>query len=275
MRRPMLKTLLWTGLFLTGVALIWLFWDPHESPPSATTTFAGAIGLMLILLPPIFAVRAGLVAIGAARLRAGHGELARWQVTADDWNRFRMFDRLRTQEDADAVNDMAVRRRRSGSMVDVIVGRRQLIADGSYHVLRPRGLPELLGASWLAPIGAPECLEFRILYAGRYGSRRMCLRVPVPADARSLGERVLHHYQQLIPPPRDALAYRHPWRVIGGGLAVAAAALAAGLTGGAMLGAGMTGALPILLRGIGLATAVAALIFTAIIAVGVRPWKKG
>lgn len=78
--------------------------------------------------------------------------------------------------------------------VDVIIGRKSALVDGSYHSLNPRGLPELRGVGWLE--GPPTCLEFSLLYPrGRYGGTiRTTLRIPVPPSARPDARRVIAHF---------------------------------------------------------------------------------
>ncbi len=145
-----------------------------------------------------------LVAIGYARLLAGKGVIARWHLNPVEWNRFRVFDSARALQHLDLRNDLRVRKFAPASGVDVIVGRRQLIIDGSYHPLRRFAVPELRGINWIGAPTDPECLEFFLSYPrGRYGGTfRLTLRVPVPAHARSDGVGVFEHYQGLVPQPK-------------------------------------------------------------------------
>jgi hypothetical protein len=95
--------------------------------------------------------------------------------------------------------------------VEVIVGARSAMIDGSYHSLRPGGLPELRGVSWIE--GPPTCLEFRLLYPpGRYGSPvPTALRIPVPASARAAAVQVFDHFERLTR-RSPGLALRNPPR---------------------------------------------------------------
>ena len=97
-------------------------------------------------------------------------------------------------------NDLWVRKTTPLEGVEVIVGRKSLIADNSYHVLRMNGLPELRSIGWLDNAAAagrpPDCLEFLLVYPrGRYGGfRYTTLRVPVPEAALEQGRRAYYQF---------------------------------------------------------------------------------
>jgi hypothetical protein len=215
--------------------------------------FGGRIDLGPVLTPAVgfpvwvlmwvaafLALRALLAAIGAARLRAGRDVIARWHVSADDWDRFRAFDAARSVEAPGLASILAAPRATPAGGVEVIAGRRQVLVGAAYHALRPRGIPALRGVALHPMKDGPDCLEFAVVYpAGRFGGivPRM-LRVPVPRAARAEGDRVFDHFRALIPPPDPGIAYRRPRLAIGIGLAVAlfssAVALASHLWGGAL-----------------------------------------
>lgn len=208
----------------------------------------------------LFGVPMGLMALfsarGEARLRRGIGVLARWTMPPADWEAFRSFDARRACEGRGLDNDYAPRPA-EGRDVGIVIGRRQVIVDGSYHPLSRFALPELTWVGWQQPPDAPECLEFGVLYpGGRYGGAKPAtVRVPVSRAAREDAVRVFHHFKASVPTAQAGLAFRRPRLVLGGGLLVTGlgAALAAAtwmLGGGAALGeAGVFG----MAAGIGIA----------------------
>ncbi len=124
-------------------------------------------------------------------------------LAAEEWDRFRAFDAIRAAQDLALRNDLHIRKLTPPAGVDVLVGRRQLIVDGSYHSLRRLGNPSLRHVYWLPAPADPECLEFALEYArGRAGGTlNLSLRLPVPAHARPDGVRVFEHYNAIAPPP--------------------------------------------------------------------------
>ncbi len=171
-----------------------------------------------------------LVAVGRARLLSGKTAIARWHVSAAEWDRFRAFDSVRSAQDPALVNELRICEGTPAEGVEVIVGRRQLIVDGSYHALS--GLPSVSAVYWLPAPADPECLEFALVYPrGRFGGvRRMSLRVPVPAASREDGVRVYWHYHVPVAKPQRGLVFRRPRLVFGWCIAVAliAASIGAG-----------------------------------------------
>jgi len=235
--------------------------------------------LLMAGLALLFLAMALLAARGHARLSAGIGRIAGWHVTAAEWDRFRAFDALRAKQHISLIGDFAIRKHTPESGVNVIVGRRQIIVDGSYHTLSRFGLPALTAVYWLPAPADPECLEFALLYpGGRYGgARRVSLRVPVPAAARNEGVRVYRHFHALVPPPRPALAFRRPRLVIGGGLGVTLAAAAAAGAGWVIARQSAPGTVAEIAEGgmvVAIGVAIAALLVTAIVAIVVASRKK-
>lgn len=241
--------------------------------PSAVITSFGGIcaifGLFGVLMT-------AFAAIGHARLMSGRGVIERWHVTPDEWDRFRAFDAIRAAQGPTLLNELKIQKCTPKDGVDVIVGRTQLIVDGSYHTLRFRGLPELRGVGWLNAPADPECLEFALLYpGGRYGGARLLsLRVPVPPSAREAGVRVYHHFHSSIPKLRPGLAYRRPRLVIGGGLGVLLACLAVSGVGWLLDARGVTGDLPTILMVSGLVAGTVPLLVTVMVVLITQPWKK-
>lgn len=173
----------------------------------------GPIMLGLALLPfPLVSLIQALFAIrGQAKLLAGIGVIARWQVYPDEWKRFRGLDDRRSAEDVSLGNDLWIRKASPSEPVGVIVGERSALVDGSYHSLKPGGLPDLRSVRWLD--GPPTSLEFSLLYPrGRHGRTvPTTLRIPVPASARGEARRVVAHYER-ITCRTPGIALRNPQR---------------------------------------------------------------
>lgn len=275
MRQPAGKALLWTLLGLGALAVqAAVFGGRIDLGPVATPAIGFPVWV-LMWAAAFLALRGLLAAIGAVRLRAGRGVIARWHVGSADWERFRSFDAARSAEAPGLPNILAAPRATPAAGVDVIAGQRQMLVGSAYHALRPRGIPALRGVA-LHPIGeGPDCLEFAVVYpAGRFGGAvSRTLRVPVPHAARAEGERVFDHVRALIPPPDPGLAYRRPRLVIGIGLAAAllcgAVALASHLWGGALFDP--YDRLAVTLGG--LVVGGTALLGTAIVAAAVLTWR--
>jgi hypothetical protein len=215
-----------------------------------------------------FLLQSLVFALGSARLRARRHVIARWHVEAADWDRFRACDRARSRESAALVNDLWIRKVTPRSGVDVIVGTTSLLVDGSYHVLRPGGQPEVRGVQLRAEPGGPSILEFEIAYVNRYGvaTTRLVLRVPFPDLARDDAQRVLVHFQR-VTRPRTALALRNPGRTIVACLVVAVLAAAGAAAGFAMNADGHGGNLPALLGVGGTLTGLAAVLLAGVVAI--------
>lgn len=276
MRNPLRKVGYWLALGLvggSGALVAALSSDWIGDVPSAVLASIGGTCVLFGLVGGLMSVFA---AIGHARLMSGRGVIARWHVAPDEWDRFRAFDAIRAAQHPTLINELRIRECTPKQGVNVIVGRTQLIVDGSYHTLRFRALPELCAVGWLNAPADPECLEFALLYpAGRYGgAKRFSLRVPVASSAREAGVRVYHHFQSLIPKFRPGLAYRRPRLVIGSCLGLVLASLAVSGVGWLLKARGMTGDLPELLMVLGLLVAFFALLVTVLVVLVTRPWKK-
>ena len=241
MRNPPRKAAIFAGLAASSAALAWFGVQRHDAVGqewvSGVMIAAGfAIGFMMLVL----LVQALFHARGMARLEAGFGRVARWQVGAADWDKYRAADAARVASDPQfLVNDLWIRKTTPPEGVEVVVGETSLIVDRSYHVLRMNGLPELRSIGWLDHSGTPgrppDCLEFLLVYPrGRYGGTLYtCLRVPVPAAALEEGRKA---YDQFAPAlerrrAKGAIALRNPRRtlqVCGAILALSLGALAWG-----------------------------------------------
>ncbi len=198
MRNPVSKALWSFGFFVLGAGLVLYSLGSYVDrtvPATDAVMTPFVIGAVMTLVSlPIF-LWALFSAIGYARLKSGKGLVTRWHVSAADWDRFRAFDKIRAAEDPSWLrNDIHIRTQTPPRGVDVIVGRGDIIVDGSYHSIAglDRHGREI---NWLnAPVD-PECIEFPKSFHTRSGSVDTTLRVPVPASARAEGVRVFEHYQ--------------------------------------------------------------------------------
>ena len=201
MRNPARSVLLHLSLILLGALLLGfgraravLHGDPCANALMVT-------GLLLLFFCPIFLIRALLLARGRARLLRGDGEIARWRVGPRDWAAFRAFDAARSaSEPARLGNEALPRADVPAEGAAIIAGRTAILVDGSYHVLRPRGIPELQAMRWLAVAGTDlACLEFALAYPAKSGTVRTALRVPVPYAATDAARAVQRWHAARIP----------------------------------------------------------------------------
>ncbi len=276
MRDPLRKAGTWSILGVLGASGFLLAVFRFDQLGSVAGIAALIVGAALLPFSIVMLPLSLLAAVGHARLLTGVGVIARWRLTPTEWERFRMVDAVRTAQHAALINELNMRRPTPVDGVEVIFGRRQVIVDGSYHQLRPGGLPELHSVGWLGPPADPECLEFGVLYpGGRFGGAKpFALRVPVAPAAREAGVAVYRHFEAIIPKFRPGLAYRRPALVIGGGLVVALAAALVGSAGWIMRSrGGRSDATEILMIGGGIAT-FTALLVTAMIVLITQPWKR-
>lgn len=211
MRNPHRKILVYLMLSIVAVAMTtYGFRAEQRLGEDWTTTGVALVGFTLAPFGFVFLVNALLFARGRAKLLAGRDVLARWHVTADEWERFRVVDRIRGEQDPAFFNDLPIFKGRQDRGIDVIIGKHSALVGDSYHVLRKGGLPGLTAIYWLPAPADPECLEFHIVYP-RYRSTalRLAFRIPFPASARKDARRVYDHFE---PPlrPRLALAFRNP-----------------------------------------------------------------
>lgn len=223
MRNPRRKAILFAALSLAGAALLWLgVWWESALGRGGISGVMTALGLVTLVCSTLFLLLKVLpTAIGRARLLAGVGRIARWRTSAADWDRFRALDAERAVADPMFLaSDLWIRRQTPPEGVEIIVGEKALIVDGSYHSLRLNGIPELRSIGWLdnaaRPGRPPDCLEFLLAYpAGRYGGvRYTCLRVPVPEAARAQGLSAYRHFAPALEKKRGrgAIALRNPRR---------------------------------------------------------------
>lgn len=224
MRNPPRKAAIFATLVAAGLALVWLGTQGHtpgggDWVPGLLVVGGGltAFACSLWLIQSLFHIR------GMAKLEAGIGQIARWHVSAVEWDKYRAADAARVASDPQfLVNDLWVRKNTPPAGVEVIVGEKSLIVDGSYHVLRIHGLPELRSIGWLdnsrTPGRPPDCLEFLLAYPrGRYGGiQYTCLRVPVPEAAQVPARKAYLQFAPVLEARREkgAIALRNPRRTL-------------------------------------------------------------
>lgn len=215
LRNPVRKALFCSAIVAVGALLVWFGAHEHGRAAESGLAIASiALGIPAVAFGLIFLVQALLLARGRSKLLAGKDVLARWHVAPADWDRFRAFDAARSaSEPFQLANDLWIRKTTPPQGVDVIIGKNSLIVDDSYHVLRPYGLPELRAINRLVATtgGAPECLEFRLAYPTRGGSRYTTLRIPVPSQARGESLRVYDWFEPRLR-RKPALALRNTGR---------------------------------------------------------------
>lgn len=257
MRDPARKALYFLLAGLAGAALVWFGAEREQRIGEDWTAITPILlGLAIAPFAIVLTVQALFAARGKARLLAGHRVLARWHVYPGEWEGFRSLDSRRSGSDSSLVNDLRVRKATPSDGVEVIVGETGLLVDGSYHGLRPGGLPELREVRWLD--GPPTCLEFSLLYPrNRYGGTvPTTLRIPVPAGSRGAAQRVVDHFRpRLVRKP--GLALRNPpktYRICAILFAAAAAMAAVGYAWARSLADGGDPLLPLILLigGVGL-----------------------
>jgi hypothetical protein len=195
MRNPLNKAFWSIGLVVLGAVLALLGYVLQDRIGTTAAGLLGVVGLTFAIICLFTFLWALTSAIGYARLISGKNVVARWHVSASDWDRFRAFDEIRAAEQLWLRNDMRIRKQTPLQGVDVVVGRRSIIVDGSYHSItgRPVGGRQI---NWInAPVD-PECIEFPKSYPrSKGGSVDLTLRVPVPASARAEGVKVFEFYR--------------------------------------------------------------------------------
>ncbi|HYI39439.1 MAG TPA: hypothetical protein VE053_03885 [Allosphingosinicella sp.] len=241
MRNPARKALYCLLALVAAAAMIRLGFGREQSIGEHWTAIVPiCIGLGIAPFAFVFLIQALFAIRGRAKLLRGEGVIARWQVFPGEWEQFRGLDSRRSDGRPGLGNDLWIRRQGAVEPVEVIVGRKSALVDGSYHSLNPRGLPELRGVAWLE--GPPTCLEFSLLYPrSRYGGPvPTTLRIPVPPGARPDARRVVAHFEPLTRrhPP---LALRDPPRTYWICVVLVFAGAAAGGIGYALAGGSQEG----------------------------------
>lgn len=195
MRNPARNALLSIILLIAAVATVWFVSTHYEQVGKVAGAIFGIVGLTTAAISAFMVIWSLLAWFGRARLLAGRTAIARWHVSAAEWDRFRAFDAIRAGSGPSLRNELKIGAETPREGVDIIVGGRQIAVGGAYHALI--GIPILRDVYWLPAPADPECLEFALSYPrGRTGGTvDLSLRVPVPAAARAEGLRVFAHYK--------------------------------------------------------------------------------
>jgi hypothetical protein len=140
----------------------------------------GAIGTLLLTIP----------AARQSRLLSGRDALARWHVGPGRWAEFLDLDAAINAEDPALANRLVVSKKPPADGIEVIVGQKAVLIDGSYHGLAGT---ELVGVgTWLGP---PECIIFRYVFPVESGGPvDALLRFPTAADGDPVGRDVVVRY---------------------------------------------------------------------------------
>jgi hypothetical protein len=268
MRNPQKKAAYSAAATLFAAAGLWLAITQFDRLGQVAGTLIGIISMTVALFGFGFLVLSLFAAVGYARLTSGEGEIARWRVSPAEWERFRAFDAVRGAEQHWLANEFKIQALTPAVGVEVIVGRRQIIVDGSYHVVS--GTTKLHSVLWHSAPVDPECLEFGLLHSKGEGggTLHLSLRVPVPAVSRDAGVRVYWHYHALLPKPpqRLGLVFRRPRLVFGSCFAVTLIAAAVGSAAAFMMSKGNHSELVVVLAVAGIGTAIGALLVAALLA---------
>jgi len=206
LRNPSRKAAIYAGLLAVAAAAGWFGLERyHAGGADWVVIVLFAVVVPIVPFAPVLLIQGLLFASGKAKLDAGIGRVAQWHVAAEDWDRFRAFDRERVAAyGASYVNDLRIRQVTPPGGVAVIVGKTSLIVDHSYHVLRLSGLPELRNIGWVdnsaTPQRPPDCLEFKLAYPrSRYGTiTYTTLRVPIPEAAFGQARLAYYHFAPAI-----------------------------------------------------------------------------
>lgn len=276
MRHPIRRLGLWLALAAAGAAALAIAITARPSLGEVASLIAGTVGITSIAVGLVMGAMALLAAVGHARLRRGIGVIARWRVGPEAWERFRGFDAARRADGPHIVAEFTPGEGTRPDGVEVLVGRRQIMIDSSYHLLRRFGVPELRSLSWLVGPDQLEVIEFGLLYPrGRSGGTiPAALRVPVAAEARDDAVRVFEHYRAVVPVPREGFAFRRPRLVLGSALGVMAVSAAVALAGNLMDRPGEPALAPVLMMVFGIASAGGAALFLLIVGLAVAGSRR-
>jgi hypothetical protein len=191
MRHPLRLRNRSLGCFLAGLAMLaYGLSKPEATWSRVLDTPLGAIGLILAFGGGICALLLLVPAARHARLLNGKDALARWQVTPGRWAAFLAADAAINAEDPALANALSVRSPPPDGGVEVIVGRKAVLIDGSYHGLAGQ---EVVGVGiWPGP---PECIVFRYVVPRDDGPALDArLRFPTAADGDPVGRHVAEWY---------------------------------------------------------------------------------
>ena len=215
MRNPQFKIWIYLLLAALGIVAVVYGFEPHQRiGDDRVKTGLAIVGLIVTPISLVQLATALLLARGQSKLRAGIDLLGQWMITPDEWERFRMFDRIRAASAPGLINDICYDEERPERAVEVRLGKHSVQVGDSYQVLRQWGIPGMHQIYWLPAPADPECLEFHVIYPRRHGGGvRMTVRFPVSPAARADAVRAYEYFAPRLV-LRPALALRNPPRTI-------------------------------------------------------------
>jgi hypothetical protein len=170
----------------------------HETAASALSIGVGIVAAVIGAAMTVNFLRG--VAVMRA-IRSGGHEIARWTVTADQFDAFRESDRQRNALGPDYRNDY-----RPGKTppegVEVIFAPDGVLVGGSYFGLTTTGMFRFAGVQVLA--GNPMSIEFGMVQTAVANTTTLrttrsfaVLRIPIARTATAEAKQVLKHFQDV------------------------------------------------------------------------------
>lgn len=189
------------GLSLAGAAMIAFGATVFESQgESLPTVGLIAVGFAIAPIAIIWFLSAAISGLRKEALESGKGEIARWRLTAAEWNAFRAQEKRMIAEG----RPVSLLNFRSGEAqdADVVFAQRGVIADEDYHDLIPGGLMDLRDVENIS--GSPSCLEFSLRAQNSRGASGLgvgftyaTLRIPIAPGDRRAAIQVYAHYKRI------------------------------------------------------------------------------
>lgn len=196
MRNPMRKLAYGLLGLCLAVPLLWLGSSGRLAPEDSNLSLGLAmIGFTMLCVSGYFMPASLLAARGRARLLAGTDVIARWNVGAADWERFRSIDLAASGIRAPLLKGLHFTPRPAPATgVDVVAGTRSVLIDDCYFSLRPSKSDGMESAQWART--TPTCIALIIRPYTQGATHRWLLLLPVPRAAMDAAGLALRHYQQ-------------------------------------------------------------------------------
>lgn len=201
------------SLTVLGVAIL-LLWASLSGALGAddgrAATAAGLGGTFLLLTAGYFTVASAFAGVGAARLRAGVGVIARWRVPQETWRSYREIRLEQTGVSVPMLKGLLFNpRSRAAGNVEIICGKRSVLIDGCYFSVSPGRGAGMEGAGLV--FTRPACIALVIaMIAGAHGSPRTdrwLLLLPIPDEARDRANEAVRHYAAEVANVRDIVDF--------------------------------------------------------------------
>jgi len=213
LRRPALNAAICVAMFVGGSAALW--WGIAEMNAlgyeTAWTAGSIAVGGLVALFGFLFFFNFmwGVRVVGA--MQRGEGVIARWTVSAAEFDQFRAADRELDNTDAD--NDYVVPRQTPSGGVEVIFSADGVLVGGTFFGLATTGLGRFAGVRRRE---TPASIEFGTIFTtsvagpAELGNEYGVLRVPTARDAQEQAAKVLVHYEDVM--ARRTIVKPNFWR---------------------------------------------------------------